>query len=523
MALQLAPMTFGEIVISVTGNCRSQGALSYFFTFSTGWSQTESYYNVNIAISADPSQSDGSQVVAYLTRGIGPNTTVADEVAHASFVIPPQSAVGTSITIFQGLTLGPGSYYLTLFAPTHGVSVDNPRYAGGWCVPSFLNGTLTTGPGVTKLNDYILGTPSYPPSGGFAEQWSTPQFSVTGTPGTPPPPSGTIIVTSNRSEATFTLTPAIAGSPTGGPYPVTVPNAPAGKYQIAFQDIGGFVTPQLAAQTLPAGATVTFDGKYLTAPGSPNLLFDAGQVAVSPTLYGPQIPNSTTDSSGTQHTYNVFATQASGPPSSFDAATFSLSLAAEGTGSAMTLVVASGGDASCHCPTNGPDKAAGGAIQFLIPFGITVNKIDGPVNATFGDSSNPIDQAFQCAAGVLLNYGLGQAFGKWWTGFKLLECSNLLTIQAAGDACSITYPIITRAVGSCLGDAHNNSLFGEKALNTHQIRNVVWKPSIDGFPRSAVRFHFDEPPGDVLTTIAKKGMTVYVTTPAGDFWLDNFH
>lgn len=89
----------------------------------------------------------------------------------------------------------------------------------------------------------------------------------------PPSPvqTGTITIKSNLSNATFLLTPSVAGAPPGGPYPVTLPNVPVGQYSITFSDVQGYVTPSSLQQTLTARGTITFDGEYSSVSPPPFL------------------------------------------------------------------------------------------------------------------------------------------------------------------------------------------------------------------------------------------------------------
>jgi hypothetical protein len=250
-------------LVTVTGDCGSRGALNQFFGFGTYWQLTTSYYNVNITIqtdTSDPTPSDGTPVLAFLTHGIGSGTTIASEVAHASFVIPPGSPPNTVVPVFTGLVLGPGNYFLSVIAQSHPQSIQGT--AGGWCVPFSTTGTISTGNGVIKQWDYILnqGAP-YPPSAGFNNWSSTPEFSVTGVMGTPTQ-TGTIIINSNVSNATFSLTPPVPGATSGGPYPVTLNSVPVRQYSVTFNEVQGYSTPSLPPQTLTAGGMISFDGQY---------------------------------------------------------------------------------------------------------------------------------------------------------------------------------------------------------------------------------------------------------------------
>jgi uncharacterized repeat protein (TIGR03803 family) len=97
--------------------------------------------------------------------------------------------------------------------------------------------------------------------------------------GPPPSSGGTITITSDLPSATFTLSPAIAGAPTGEPYPTTIQNAPAGQYTITFEPVQGYVTPSLLPQTLANGGSILFAAHYAPLP----------QVVIVPGILGTKL------------------------------------------------------------------------------------------------------------------------------------------------------------------------------------------------------------------------------------------
>ncbi len=142
-----------------------------------GWSTTTSVNDVAItALLANGNQLP-STGTAYLTTSIGPGTTVSEEVAQTDIDITC-GLCQQEVALFTGLTLAPGTYWLTLGAPDQPVSyllwaASNPA-------------TLTTGPGVTYRGFDALAHSSFPPSGDFF--YPSPVvnsysylFSVTGT------------------------------------------------------------------------------------------------------------------------------------------------------------------------------------------------------------------------------------------------------------------------------------------------------------------------------------------------------
>src|SRR4051794_18353401 len=70
--------------------------------FAASWSQTNRYTNVTIATHLSSFGVPQQTGRAYLTRRLGPGTTVADEIASLSFTFPLQAS---DVTLFSGVTL----------------------------------------------------------------------------------------------------------------------------------------------------------------------------------------------------------------------------------------------------------------------------------------------------------------------------------------------------------------------------------------------------------------------------------
>ena len=254
------------------------------------------------------------------------------------------------------------------------------------------------------------------------------------------------------------------------------------------------------------GALTLFDATHATTTDF------LGDVPGNPTSYNY------TDSSGTSHTYHVFAvvdnTTFFGNTTGLNHNLFRVTVAPEGSGSTLTLSVPSGGNTS--------DTNSGGDLQLIIPFGLNVNAITG-ANVSFGTPGTPIAGAFECAFGVVATGVVDLLFHNIASGYELLQCLDInFEIPSAGDACSAVYPIVNNSSAVCLSDPQNNSLYGDKVLNDHQIRFAIWKPSANGLTESDIVVHLDQALTQVVTTIQLKGITAYLNTPRGDFWLDNY-
>ena len=99
---------------------------------------------------------------AYLTRQIGPGTTVASEVARAAFERPATTTF-TEVRLFSDLTLGPGTYYLVL-VPTQDEGM-------GWIATD--SPTITLAAGAASGRDFFVNDDTgtldflYPPASTF--------------------------------------------------------------------------------------------------------------------------------------------------------------------------------------------------------------------------------------------------------------------------------------------------------------------------------------------------------------------
>jgi hypothetical protein len=177
------------------------GPSSVFFgnqaVFVLGWSQGAAYTNVTITMPLEDNTSGGPiggvEGTVYLMNQIGPGTTTANQVA------PPISISGltsafTSRTLFTGLTLPAGNYYVVL-VPTN----KSPLSMS----PSGSNSSVvTTGTSVTFLGtDNTASAAVYPPA--TVVSLGTGEGSLTfavagdpaGLPSTPVPPSLILVLT----------------------------------------------------------------------------------------------------------------------------------------------------------------------------------------------------------------------------------------------------------------------------------------------------------------------------------------
>jgi hypothetical protein len=110
------------------------------------WTQPQAYDNISISVPLLWTDITSFDINAYLTTSTGPGTS-PPPLASSSF-----SATGSSTpidaTLFSGLTLDAGTYYLTLY----GADPTGPIWVGVQPTDSTLS--ITTAPGVTISNAY---------------------------------------------------------------------------------------------------------------------------------------------------------------------------------------------------------------------------------------------------------------------------------------------------------------------------------------------------------------------------------
>jgi hypothetical protein len=146
--------------------------------YRVGWTATNAYSDVRVSARLGSGGGIGQTGRAYLTTQIGPGTSVANEVASTNFTFPLQ---GSEVTLFQGLHLAAGSYYLSIIGDSStwgscwlkGFQLDATNFVIAAADVSFL-GTFGVPGGI--LSSYYPASPTFPDSP------IPPEFSVTGTP-----------------------------------------------------------------------------------------------------------------------------------------------------------------------------------------------------------------------------------------------------------------------------------------------------------------------------------------------------
>jgi hypothetical protein len=153
----LASSASGQVTLISTIN--GNGGWLNFGAYAeiVAWSQSSTYSPVSIAAELN---GNGSTITgtAYLMTRVGPGTTTANELAHSSFSVTTSMWEPALTTLFTGLTLGPGTYYLVASAS-----------GGGWEITNQGATTPVTAPGVSMVENgaqsWVLN--SYPPASQF--------------------------------------------------------------------------------------------------------------------------------------------------------------------------------------------------------------------------------------------------------------------------------------------------------------------------------------------------------------------
>ena len=240
------------------------------------------------------------------------------------YVGGPTPGVGYSINSTTGaLTLLPGASYINVGAiaidptgsflySTAGGAVSGVVY--GYTINT-STGTLTPVPGSPFSSDTGASWTDIDPTGRFLYVSNEISQDITGYAINPPSgvltalgsfpngrgasaittvqvagiSSGTITINANQPHATFSISPTIAGAPTGGPYPVTIPNVPAGTYTVTFNPLAGYTVqqPSPQTQTLSAGGTISFMGTYTAVPTTGTINVSTNLSGATFTITGP--------------------------------------------------------------------------------------------------------------------------------------------------------------------------------------------------------------------------------------------
>jgi hypothetical protein len=168
------PAAFGTTVVSQLFSAGSTGSFNELSAIS--WTQTGSYSSVDILANiANTSSIATTTATAYLMTQIGAGTTAADEVVGpVTASVTGNPGLNAMTTIFSGLTLGPGTYYLVL-------DPNSTDFHWDLTIPPVVatDSGVTAGPSVAT--NTVAG---FPPASTFGSESFSFIYEVTGTAGT---------------------------------------------------------------------------------------------------------------------------------------------------------------------------------------------------------------------------------------------------------------------------------------------------------------------------------------------------
>lgn len=128
-------------VVTLTGSGFAFGGSGVLVT---SWTQTSTYTNVVITSPLRDDTPGGpialTEGAVYLVNQFGPGTTSANNVTLPTLISGLTSSFATR-TLFTGLTLGPGTYYVVWVPGNHGANMSMSPEGG----PN----SIATGPGVS--------------------------------------------------------------------------------------------------------------------------------------------------------------------------------------------------------------------------------------------------------------------------------------------------------------------------------------------------------------------------------------
>ena len=152
------PDSNAQPVVSISGPGQAYVVIYNGQAFATSWAQTNPATNVTVTVGLSSWGMPGQTGRAYLTTQLGPGTTTAHEIASATFEFPLEAG---DVTLFSGLTLEPGRYYLSM--------VGDGDWGSGWL--SGCGANVSFADGVTLGPDYgFFGVGAYLPATGASEQ-----------------------------------------------------------------------------------------------------------------------------------------------------------------------------------------------------------------------------------------------------------------------------------------------------------------------------------------------------------------
>jgi hypothetical protein len=136
--------------------------------FGVSWTQPTAHDDVTITAALTAFGQAGETGRAFLSTTLGPSSVPADEVAFTNFTFP---TAASDLTLFSGLDLAAGSYYLSLVG-------DSPNFGSGWVWSGSPD--VVTGFGATMGESFGFVSPqlAYLPSSAVYDGGLVPNFTV---------------------------------------------------------------------------------------------------------------------------------------------------------------------------------------------------------------------------------------------------------------------------------------------------------------------------------------------------------
>ncbi len=162
------------------------------------WTQTATYSGLNIAAMLNGGDATTTGTF-YLMDQVGRGTTTAHELARASFSITGSSFRPELVTIFDGLTLGPGTYYL----------VAGGSGPGGWETTTGPQAVFTAPDVSLAVNHFSAQIyDPYPPANAFYNAaYNRPDYNLEFVISVPEPASAALFLFSSLTFLIFTSAP----------------------------------------------------------------------------------------------------------------------------------------------------------------------------------------------------------------------------------------------------------------------------------------------------------------------------
>jgi hypothetical protein len=130
---------------------------------AVNWQQTSLASGVTIsAVLGAYQPPTSSTVTAYLTTTLGPASTMADLISTSNVTVAPYAGTAFSYTLFSGLNLTPGNYFLTVSVPIWigWLTSSTPSL---FETPEFMyKGALSTNLARGSVNTYMPSSDFYP-------------------------------------------------------------------------------------------------------------------------------------------------------------------------------------------------------------------------------------------------------------------------------------------------------------------------------------------------------------------------